>query len=143
MRVTGGIARGIQLRVPTQGGVRPATDYIREAVFNSLGSLGVVEGVLIPTLVGFGLTRSEATLGVLSYRFAQYWFPMLLGAVMYASLRFGPWSIKRRERLKGLRELAAETDLNRESALDFAARFGELVHVQIVGWHDVDLVWCC
>jgi len=88
------------------------------------GGLGVVEGVLIPTLVGFGLTRSEATLGVLSYRFAQYWFPMLLGAVMYASLRFGPWSIKRRERLKGLRELAAETELNRESALDFAARFG-------------------
>ena len=38
MRVTGGIARGIQLRVPTQGGVRPATDYIREAVFNSLAA---------------------------------------------------------------------------------------------------------
>jgi uncharacterized protein (TIRG00374 family) len=88
------------------------------------GGLGVVEGVLIPTLVGFGLTRSEATLGVLTYRFAQYWFPMVLGAVMYASLRFGPWSIKRRERLKGLRELAAETETNRESALDFAARFG-------------------
>jgi hypothetical protein len=88
------------------------------------GGLGVVEGVLIPTLVGFGLTRSEATLGVLTYRFAQYWFPILLGAVMYASLRFGPWSIKRRERLKGLRELAAETETNRESALDFAARFG-------------------
>ena len=88
------------------------------------GGLGVIEGVLIPTLVGFGLTRSEATLGVLTYRFAQYWFPIMLGAVMYASLRFGPWSIKRRERLKGLRELAAETELNRESALDFAARFG-------------------
>jgi uncharacterized protein (TIRG00374 family) len=88
------------------------------------GGLGIIEGVLIPTLVGFGLTRSEATLGVLSYRFAQYWFPIVLGAVMYASLRFGPWSIKRRERLKGLRELAAETELNRESALDFAARFG-------------------
>ncbi|MBI4932272.1 MAG: flippase-like domain-containing protein [Actinobacteria bacterium] len=88
------------------------------------GGLGIIEGVLIPTLVGFGITRSEATLGVLSYRFAQYWFPILLGAVMYASLRFGPWSIKRRERLKGLRELAAETELNRESALDFAARFG-------------------
>jgi 16S rRNA (guanine966-N2)-methyltransferase len=38
MRVTGGIARGIQLRVPTKGGVRPATDYIREAVFNSLAA---------------------------------------------------------------------------------------------------------
>lgn len=88
------------------------------------GGLGVIEGVLIPTLVGFGLTRSEATLGVLSYRFAQYWFPMILGAIMYASLRFGPWSINRREKLKTLRELAAETETNRESALDFAARFG-------------------
>lgn len=88
------------------------------------GGLGIVEGIYIPTLVGFGLTRSQATLGVLSYRMAQFWFPMLLGAVMYASLRFGPWSIKRRERLKGLRELAKETEVNRESALDFAARFG-------------------
>jgi 16S rRNA (guanine966-N2)-methyltransferase len=38
MRVTGGLARGIQLRVPSKGGVRPATDYIREAVFSSLAA---------------------------------------------------------------------------------------------------------
>ena len=38
MRVTGGLARGIPLRVPAKGGVRPATDYIREAVFNSLAA---------------------------------------------------------------------------------------------------------
>ena len=38
MRVTGGSARGIPLRVPAKGGVRPATDYIREAVFNSLAA---------------------------------------------------------------------------------------------------------
>lgn len=38
MRVTGGRARGIQLRVPAKGGVRPATDYIREAVFSSLAA---------------------------------------------------------------------------------------------------------
>lgn len=88
------------------------------------GGLGVVEGIYIPTLVGFGLTRSEATLGVFSYRIAQFWFPIMLGGLLYGSLRVGPWSIKRRERLKGLRELAAETETNRESALDFAARFG-------------------
>ena len=88
------------------------------------GGLGIIEGILIPTLVGFGLNRSDATLGVLSYRFAQYWFPILLGGFMYATLRVGPWSIKRRERLERLRELARETDVNRESALDFAARFG-------------------
>jgi 16S rRNA (guanine966-N2)-methyltransferase len=38
MRITGGIARGIQLRVPSKGAVRPATDYIREAVFSSLAA---------------------------------------------------------------------------------------------------------
>lgn len=37
MRVTGGKARGIQLRVPS-GPVRPATDYLRESVFNSLAA---------------------------------------------------------------------------------------------------------
>lgn len=38
MRVTGGRARGIPLRVPA-GPVRPATDYLREAVFSSLAAL--------------------------------------------------------------------------------------------------------
>lgn len=38
MRITGGKARGIELRVPRVGGrVRPATDRMREAVFSSLG----------------------------------------------------------------------------------------------------------
>lgn len=37
MRVTGGKARGITLRVPA-GPVRPATDYLREAVFSSLAA---------------------------------------------------------------------------------------------------------
>ena len=48
------------------------------------GGLGIVEGIYIPTLVGFGLTRRAATLGVASYRLAQYWFPILLGGVLYA-----------------------------------------------------------
>jgi uncharacterized protein (TIRG00374 family) len=88
------------------------------------GGLGIIEGIYIPALVGFGLTRAEATLGVISYRVAQYWFPILLGGVLYASLRVGPWSIRRRADLQRLRELAAETEANRESVLDFAARFG-------------------
>lgn len=88
------------------------------------GGLGIVEGIYIPTLVGFGLTRVNATLGVLSYRLAQYWFPMLLGGVLYLSLRVGPWSIERRERLARLRELVAATESDTETTLDFAARFG-------------------
>ncbi|MCR5183873.1 MAG: RsmD family RNA methyltransferase [Opitutales bacterium] len=39
MRITGGKARGINLILPGKGEIRPATDYIREAVFSSLGNL--------------------------------------------------------------------------------------------------------
>ena len=66
------------------------------------GGLGIVEGIYIPTLVGFGLSRSQATLGVISYRVAQYWLPILLGGLAYLSLRVGPWSIERRDRLERL-----------------------------------------
>ena len=59
MRVTGGIARGIQLRVPTQGGVRPATDYIREAVFNSLAAF-VPGTAVLDLFAGTGAYGLEA-----------------------------------------------------------------------------------
>lgn len=36
MRITGGKARGIPLKVPQGDAVRPATDGVRQAVFNSL-----------------------------------------------------------------------------------------------------------
>jgi putative heme transporter len=85
------------------------------------GGLGIVEGVYIATLVGFGLPRRSATLGVASYRIAQYFFPILLGGLMYLSLRVGPWSIERRDRLIRLRELGG-VDPN-ESRIDFTLRF--------------------
>jgi putative heme transporter len=88
------------------------------------GGLGIVEGIYIPSLVGFGLTSAQASLGVATYRLAQYFFPIVLGAVLYGSLRVGPWSIHRRERLRRLRDLAADSESNPETALDFAARFG-------------------
>ena len=37
MRITGGVARGIRLTVPSRGQIRPATDRLRESVFSSLG----------------------------------------------------------------------------------------------------------
>lgn len=42
MRITGGRARGIPLRVPARGPIRPATDLLRQGVFSSLGP--AVEG---------------------------------------------------------------------------------------------------
>ncbi|HSB85363.1 MAG TPA: lysylphosphatidylglycerol synthase transmembrane domain-containing protein, partial [Ilumatobacteraceae bacterium] len=86
------------------------------------GGLLIIDGGLPVALVGFGLTRATALLGVATYRLAQYFFPILLGGLLYGSLRVGPWSIKRRERLRRLRDIAAEASVN-ERALDFSVRF--------------------
>ncbi len=72
------------------------------------GGLGFVEATLIATLVGFGLGRSEAAISVVTYRLAQFWLPIPLGAISYATLRVGPRSI-RRMRSHPLRELADDT----------------------------------
>jgi putative heme transporter len=86
------------------------------------GGLGIVEGIYIPTLVGFGVSRRAATLGVATYRIAQYWLPILLGGVLYASLRVGPWSIERRERLDRLRDIAQRETAESERRMEFAMR---------------------
>ncbi len=51
--------------------------------------LGVVEGVLIPTLVGFHVTKQAAILGVISYRLINFWLPIPVGGAAYVSLRWG------------------------------------------------------
>jgi len=51
------------------------------------GGLGIVEGVLIPTLVGFGAPRGQALLGVAAWRLVNFWLPIPVGAGSYLSLR--------------------------------------------------------
>lgn len=87
------------------------------------GGLGIIEALLISTLVGFSMSRSTATLGVASYRLSQFFFPILLGGLLYLSLRVGPWSVERRAVLKPLREVATEAVSAGESRLDFDERF--------------------
>lgn len=53
------------------------------------GGLGIVEGILVPMLVGFGAPDHVAVLGVLSWRIAQFWLPIPLGGLAYVSLRLG------------------------------------------------------
>jgi uncharacterized protein (TIRG00374 family) len=50
--------------------------------------LGVVEAVMIPTLVGFGVPKSVAVLGVLGWRAVNFWLPIPIGGATYLSLRF-------------------------------------------------------
>ena len=97
------------------------------------GGLGYVDTGYIGMLTGFGASATSAALGVASYRFAQLFFPIILGGVLYLSLRVGPWSIERRDRLERLRDLAEQETRRGESKIDFQLRFptrddtGELI----------------
>lgn len=53
------------------------------------GGLGLVEGVLVPTIVGFGAPRGIAVLGVVSYRLVNFWLPIPVAGLAYLSLRGG------------------------------------------------------
>jgi uncharacterized protein (TIRG00374 family) len=53
------------------------------------GGLGVVEGVLMPALIAFGVSGGAAVLGVLGWRVLQFWLPIPVGGVAYVALRVG------------------------------------------------------
>ena len=54
------------------------------------GGLGVVDSAAPLLLVGFGVTRSVATLGVLAWRLVNFWLPIPVGALSYVSLKVKP-----------------------------------------------------
>lgn len=72
------------------------------------GGLGVVEIALPALLVGFGLDRGTAGIAVATYRAAQFWLPIPLGAFAYASLRVGPASIRNIRSRHPLRDLTGD-----------------------------------
>ncbi len=53
------------------------------------GGLGVVEGTLIGSIVGFGVPNQQAILAVLAYRFLNFWLPIPLGGLSYLSMGWG------------------------------------------------------
>jgi uncharacterized protein (TIRG00374 family) len=59
------------------------------------GGLGVVDSITPLLLVGFGVTRSVATLGVLGWRMVNFWLPIPTGAVAFLSLKVKPHEGKR------------------------------------------------
>ena len=61
--------------------------YVLAAVPVTPGGLGLVEGVLVPSLVGFGATRGTAIVAVIGYRLVNFWLPIPVGAGAYLSLR--------------------------------------------------------
>ena len=56
--------------------------------------LGVIDSVTPVLLVGFGLTRSVATLGVLAWRLVNFWLPIPTGIASYISLRVPRGSLR-------------------------------------------------
>jgi uncharacterized protein (TIRG00374 family) len=86
------------------------------------GGLGIVEGIYIPSLVGFGLTTTTATVSVLSYRLVQFWLPMLVGGVCYVSLRFGRYALQQAGELKSLQRYAVAGNKTRTSRYEWAER---------------------
>jgi uncharacterized protein (TIRG00374 family) len=74
------------------------------------GGLGVVETALPALLVTFGAPVRAAGAAVLAWRLVQFWLPIPLGGISYASLKLGP--IGRRRRLAAVRTLAAEAGVH-------------------------------
>lgn len=61
MRVISGELGGRKLVAPAGTTTRPTTDKVRQAVFNSLGSMGVIEGAVVADLyAGSGALGIEA-----------------------------------------------------------------------------------
>src|SRR3954462_8903224 len=59
MRISGGVARGIQLVTPKGDATRPATDGMRQGVFSSLGA-AVVGARFLDLFAGSGAYGLEA-----------------------------------------------------------------------------------
>jgi uncharacterized protein (TIRG00374 family) len=81
------------------------------------GGLGIIEGVLVPTLVGFGVGGTAAGLGVATYRLASFWLPIPLGGIAYLTVR-------RDLRPVRLRDAAVEAYGSGETGIDWAERYG-------------------
>lgn len=50
------------------------------------GGLGFVEAALVPLFVGFGVPKTAALLGVITWRLVAFWLPIPLGGFAYATL---------------------------------------------------------
>ncbi len=83
--------------------------YVLAAIPITPGGLGVVEAVLVPTLVGFGSPAGVALLGVVSYRLVNFWLPIPVGGVAYLSLKQPGTSTSRHRRREELAALLEES----------------------------------
>jgi uncharacterized protein (TIRG00374 family) len=74
----------------------------------SPGGLGILEAVIIPSLVGFGTPKTTAVLAVVSWRLFNFWAPIPVSGLCYTSLRTEKW--QRRRKPAGARRGSVPTD---------------------------------
>jgi hypothetical protein len=70
------------------------------------GGLGIIEGILIPALHGFGVPLDVAGPAVLGYRVVNFWLPIPVGGASFLSLRFE--AVGWRQRLSRARDEIVE-----------------------------------
>ncbi len=83
---------------------------VMAAIPISPGGLGVVEAILIPTLVAFGTPRAEASIGVVVYRLVNFWLPIPIGALSYVAVERATSGEVRRGLRAEINELVEEHD---------------------------------
>ncbi len=66
----------------------------------SPGGLGIVEGILVPVLVGFASPHPIVVLGVVAWRLVEHWLPIPVAALAYLSLRLGVLRTRREPSLE-------------------------------------------
>jgi uncharacterized protein (TIRG00374 family) len=86
------------------------------------GGLGIIDTLTPVLLIGFGLTRSVATLGVLAWRLVNFWLPIPAGAAAYVSLK-----VPKGAGLNGMRRAVSEL-LSRGQHGDQQPSAGEQEH---------------
>jgi uncharacterized protein (TIRG00374 family) len=96
--------------------------YVLAAIPITPGGLGVVEATLTALLVGFGVPRAQALVGVVSYRVANFWLPIPAGAAAYLALKVT--DLRDRRRVKALQEVASGALLEAPTARQWAERHG-------------------
>lgn len=53
------------------------------------GGIGIIEGVLVPSLVGFGIPGTIALIAVIGWRILEFWLPIPVSLISYVTLRLG------------------------------------------------------
>jgi uncharacterized protein (TIRG00374 family) len=59
---------------------------VMAAIPVSPGGLGVVEAILISSLIGFGTPSAVASVAIVAYRLVEFWLPIPVGAAAYLAV---------------------------------------------------------